>query len=352
MPNCLSFTITQLSKLVKIREKMKRITKVMCLIALLVLVGTSCKKTETTQSFKAVLEGMTYEDNDGSKMYVEGNDAMFETGDIVRLFNCKYNNTTGESTSALFEATVEGQETTFTKKEGEDDITETKKDVWFAYYPGQLSFPELDNRNRCYFRLDDQQTYRELPTTGKPVIPVMYAAADDRSTGSVGEATFMFQQIGGALSLKLWHPGGRAVKSIKVTDRKFNLAGIVSMKVDKINPITMKNLIANYDTLNLAPVHAYMREIGYDISSYNEFHSDDYLEPNKSITLNCGNKTIGTTKADATRFYIGLRPLALAYGFELEITYDDNSKITLTNTASNKITPGKIINFTLNLASF
>jgi hypothetical protein len=338
---------------------MKRITKVMCLIAMLVLVGTSCKKTETTQSFKGILQGMTYEEADGSKMYVEGTNAMFEQNDHVMLFNVNPAKPSS-STAGLFYADMNGQESNFYEvagHEGELEPVKPSGNSWFAYYPGDLVYPNLATQNRSYFRLDTVQIRRTV--AGNAVIPVMYAASADKSSShtNLNNAEFVFQQIGGAMGLKLYNStGAKTVSRITLTDNALHLAGYLSLKVDKINPITMTNLIELYDNTEVDEIRAYCREIGYDIVMPTEPHTaiSDYFEPNYTITLNCGDAgiEIGTSKPANPNFYIGLRPFAFTQGFVLHIEFTDGTSATVNSVKNNKIKPGVIKNFSLNLNSY
>jgi hypothetical protein len=326
---------------------------------MLVLVGTSCKKTETTQSFKGILQGMTYEEADGSKMYVEGSNAMFEQNDHVMLFNVNPANPTS-STAGLFYADMNGQESDFYEVAGHEGELETVKpqgNSWFAYYPGDLAYPNLDRQNRCYFRLDTEQNYRTV--AGNPVIPVMYAASADRSSShtNLTNTEFVFQQIGGAMGIKLYNPAGaKTVRRITLTDNALHLAGYLSLKVDKINPITMTNLIEYYDNTQADEVRAYCREIGYDIVMPTEDHTaiSDYFEPNYTITLDCGEEgiAIGTTKPASPNFYFGLRPMALTEGYVMVVEFTDGSYKTINSVKNNKIKPGHIKVFSVNLNNY
>lgn len=315
---------------------MKRITKLMCLVAMLVVVGTSCKKTETTQSFVGILEPMEYDEinPDGSKMYIVNKGAIFELYDTIMLFNCNSTDysKSKNATYLVSEVQDDGQTAVFTPYQG--SMPTDIEDVFFAYYPGQLCYPDLSHENRAYFELQPTQTYRNMGNGPLIAENALYAASSS-NMATLGSQSFRFSQIGGALGLKLYNPnGGRTVKSITVTDNKFNLAGWVSMKVDKINPTAQGALLNEYDTTNMAMMerlHSYMRGIGYDII----YHGSDYATevlpagtyaPIKSITLDCSNAnaddvTFGTTKDTGAQFYIGVRPLAFRYGLTIRIDY-------------------------------
>lgn len=343
----------------------------MCLVAMLVVVGTSCKKTETTQAFVGVLEPMEYEeiDAEGSKMYVVNNGAIFEENDIVMLFNCNSTDYSKSKNAKYYATNIrdDGQTCDFLPYEG--NMPTDIEDVFFAYYPGELCYPDLIHQNRAYFELEPTQTYRKMPGLGAVIAENALYAASSSNMASLSSGTFRFSQIGGALGLKLYNKnGGRTVKSITVTDNKFNLSGWVSMKVDKINPTAQGALLNEYDTTNTAMMerlHNYMHGIGYDIiyhgTDYN-VHPDAYA-PSKSITLDCSkadlaDRTFGTSKATGAQFYIGVRPLAFRYGLIIRVDYEegDYSIVDLRPTPANdrdyRINPNFIKQLNVNLANW
>jgi hypothetical protein len=334
---------------------MKRITKLMCLVAMMVLAVTSCKKAETKQGFTATLQEMQVEDTDlDSKVYLEGTTPVFLPGDQVMMFNVDYSNP-DQSQYALYQTVDGGTNAVFTPVG--DGITDSKKGAFFAYYPGERCFPELTQGNRAYFMLDAVQTYRKIG--GNAVIPerALFGASRDNEVANLGDVNFMFYQVGGVAQFNLYNDAtgfSKKVKSITVEDKYFSLTGMVSFKVDKINPVVLTGLLENYNKDNEATmkdVHDYMSLIGYDVYFEGDAHGGEYggFDPQMTVTLNCPNVAIGTSKATATPFYIGLRPLALTYGFYLTVTYDDDTSVTIEVNKDCKVKPGVIKKFNANL---
>ena len=58
------------------------------------------------------------------------------------------------------------------------------------------------------------------------------------------------------------------------------------------------------------------------------------------MTLDCGaGIQLGTTRNDANQFYMVLRPLALNGGFDIDITFSDNTTKTISVNKDNTIKP-------------
>lgn len=333
---------------------MKRITKLMCLVALLVMVGTSCKKSETKQVFTGTLQDFRVEsvDLDDSKTYIEGTTPMFEIGDKVMLFNLNYSNPTA-SQAALYQATASGHSTSF--EPVEEGISNANQGAFFAYYPGDHCYPALSStENRAYFKLDTIQYYRTIGSS--PVMPehAMFGASRDADAANIGDAEFTFYQVGGVMNLKLYHADGKSVKSIVVEDKYFHLTGFVSMRVDKVNPIVLTGLLENYDINNpasMSEVDSYIHTVGYHAYQANPHVAEaGYFDPKMTVTLDCGaGVPIGTTKATATNFYIGVRPLAFAYGFTITVNYTDGHQAFVDVNKDYRMKAGMIKGFSINL---
>ena len=321
---------------------MNKIVKLMCLVALVAVVGTSCKKAEKVQTFQATLGEMVVDGEE--KMSIEGVKIVFEENDPLVLFNVD-NTNPGNSVFGRYHASGTGNTASFLPVEAGMDNT-TRMDEFFGYYPGDLCEPDLGNNNHCYFELQPTQTYRKRPNN-TVMVPAngMYAACVDRENSDLVNAHFGFQQIGGLLKLRLYTGTGKKVKSITITDKDLYLSGFVSMNIAEVDPVELTYLVENYNEGSEAfmnRLNDYINRVEYSVC-YTESNYVDYL-PSKSVTLEIpGGIEIGTQSGNATTFYIGLRPLALWRGFEVDVTYQDGTHAAkIQTTASNKIRPGVI----------
>lgn len=320
---------------------MNKIVKLMCLLALVAVVGTSCKKAEKVQSFQATLGEMVVEGEE--KMSIEGVKIVFEENDPMVLYNVNEEEAS-LSVYGRYHAVGSGTSVTFVADDPMDNTT--MMDAFFGYYPGNQCAPDLGNNNHCYFELQPTQTYRTR-SNNTPMVPAngLYAACKDTEHSELANAHFSFQQIGGILKLKLYTSTGKKVKSITITDKDLYLSGFVSMNIAEVDPVELTYLVDNYNEDNEAfmdRLNQYINRVEYSVC----YTVDDYVDylPSKSVTLEMPNGvTLGTNAATATTFYIGLRPLALWRGFEVDVTYTDNTHAALIQTtANNKIKPGVI----------
>ena len=317
---------------------MKRFVKGLCLIAVVALVATSCKKKEDNAIvYRGGTETFETEMAPGlDRIYIDDTyRVLFEAGDFVTLFNISDSNPS-ESEAAVYKVVAEGYEADFEPNQPGVEISDEIKDAKYAFYPGigNVDVDDLANENRATFKLDIVQNYREVG--GKAVIGknALYMAA---KLDNPANNYYAFRNICGVLVMKFYSPSGKAVKSIKLTDKAVTLTGDVTLKVNKVDPAQMQTLFRNYDMNDpsyVAQLNEYKNEVGYAVD-----HSG------KELTLSFeefGNKTLGTTAADASTFYFVLRPLALMQGFDMEITFSDNTTKTISTTRDNKIKPNTL----------
>lgn len=321
---------------------MNRIAKSICMIAVIALAFTACKKNDTdtkTLQFKGSTEAMMVVDEEfGEKVYMDGNNRIqFEAGDYVSIFNVENADGTG-SQCALFEVVTPDN---WQNVSGPINGSHTTG-AYYAYYPGGDSYvntTQLTNGNRVKFTLwPTQQDRRD--GDNKPMIPYqsLYAAAVD-SIHNLNDAWFNFKNICGILSLKLYSPSGKTVTSIAVTDNRYNLVGDVTLKINEVSPTYMTTLFRNYNENNadyMTELNAYLNRIGYKVTSGQAIIGN-------TVTLNCGNGiTLGTTKAKATEFYIVLRPLALLKGCTVKVFFSNGTDTEIKSTKNNCIGPNVI----------
>jgi len=324
---------------------MKRIAKMMCLLALVALVGTSCKKQEERISFKATLGELEFESED--KLYLVGKKFWFQAGDQVRMFNVQ-KEVFGQSSMGLFEANAEGLTTDFVPVGSETDMDVNRKDVFFAYFPGesQMVSPFMDNSGEIYgqygqghqvpnyvkFTLENTQTYRTVGAEDAIAIPerALYAAAKNESAANINGADFTFDLIGGVLTLKFYNNtsvDSLFVDQITVRDKDRFLTGDVWMRIDRVDPAHLARLFKLYNPES----QSYMRElanyieyVGYRVPGLDEGNTN----LSNTITLNCPSVKLGKTKETATQFVLGVRPLGLAKGMVIDVYMNDGNGST------------------------
>ncbi len=315
---------------------MKKLLRGVCLIGVVALLATSCKKQPTNAM---VYRGYSYDGqfetelanyDEPGRAYIDATaKVMFEQGDKAMLFNIENESGDGSeyamyevaATSYQPELVPAGQETV------SDELFALGK---YAFYPGDnVGTTQMSNGNRATFPIDATQEYREV--AGAPVIAhnALYMAAKiDNELEAVN--VFAFRNICGVLSLKFFSPSGKTVKSIAVTDHERYLSGDVTLKIHEVDPGYMMQLFRNYGVPgNEELIAEYMEQVGYSVDV-----------DSQTMTIDCGNGVqLGTTRNDAKQFYMVLRPLALNGGFDIDITFSDNSTKSIVVNKDNTIKP-------------
>lgn len=315
---------------------MKKLLRGACLMGVVALLATSCNKTKTDSM---VYRGYSYDeqfetelanyDGEGSRAYIDATSkVMFEQGDKVMLFNIDNAQGTG-SEYAMYEVEADSYQPVLNPVGSETVSDELKALGKYAFYPGDNVTTQLANQNRATFPLASTQEYREVG--GAPVIDknsLYMAAKIDNDLEAVN--VFAFRNICGVLNMKFFSPSGKTVKSIAVTDREKYLYGDVTLKVNEVDPGYMMQLFRNYGaTGNAELIAEYMQQAGYSVANGGQ-----------TMTLDCGaGVALGTTANDANTFYMVLRPLALRGGFDVEITFSDNTVKNISIDRDNTIKP-------------
>jgi hypothetical protein len=322
---------------------MKKIVTSICMVALVALAFTSCKKKETSQvfAFNGTTEQLVNDEGSFEKVYLDDNyKVQFEENDIIELFNIT--NATGTTSAAgMYYLNSNLQ---FVPSSAQTYLNPTTSGNYYAFYPGDnVVALNLYNENRATFRLDATQYCRLDDATGKPMIPnhALYMAAKDEQHQNLFETFYNFKNICGVLSCKFYSPSGKKVKSIAVTDKKFRLVGDVTLKIHEVDPVEMTYLFRNYSDNPdyLQQLNEYKSRVGYAISG----------TTGNTVVLDCsqvagGSVQLGQTKEEATRFFIVLRPLALLNGCDIVITFDNNDTYEIHSTRDNRISPNIIRN--------
>ena len=319
---------------------MKQMFKTMCMLAIVALAFGSCKKSENNA---AMFYGHTQEleSDDSERAYIDGTSTMFEVGDQVMMYNINNTDPT-QSYYGIYTATATGNATQFEFSSGNIEQYGARQDAFFAYYPAQnVSNSYLvSGGNLAVFTIPTEQTYREL--NGVSIMPAgaLAMASKDATHSQIQDAHFSFQNIMGAVNLKLYSNGNttRKVESIVFEDNRFNITGDVHMKIHVVNPTKMTSLLNNYPN-DMAALNQYIDELGYFVDG----------NKGKTITLNCGGVELTSSPKN---FYIALRPLAMYAGFKVTVNFEGGAKAVITSTKNNMIKPNLQKNFSINVENY
>ena len=304
---------------------MKKVMRCMCMIAVVALAFTSCKKNEEKSTIVASTQEFVMQTEDGDRAYIEnfGNHHIhFEVGDMCMLFNINETVPT-QSHACAYEAIEEGDVVHFVNA-GWGEIAEDIMDGFYGFYPGGpgQTITELNQgENKCKFHVEPVQVYR----VDKVSLKDMYMAARvlPDEAAHLSEANFNFKNVCGILALRPYEAAQRTVTSIEVVDNAFNLNGWVELIVPEIDGDELQGLFNNFDMSNptyVNTLHQYLNRIGYQMTD-----GDD------SMLLACTGEEspngvqLGSTKASTPVFNIVLRPMALSQGCHMIFSFDDGS---------------------------
>ena len=332
---------------------MKKVFRCMCMIALVALVFTSCKKEEEKTTIHVISQDLV-EADDVDRAYIDMNDQfrhiIFEEGDMCMIYNISVETPGPEySHSATYEAVTTGNNVQFVNC-GWGSVGHRMDDAFYAYYPAGPSYirDRLDEGNNVNeFYVKPTQNYRTVD--GEPAIPdkAMYMAAKVADANKVADADFYFKNICGVFAFKLWDANGIAnVTQVQVYDLNMDLSGWVELVIPEVDPDEMISLFNNYsaDPAYLVELGQYLERVGYHAS-----------ETGNHITLNMpdGGVQIGNTKATASQFYMILRPLAMSQGAHVIVTYATGEvKDVYIPAGTITMAPNAIKRATINLANW
>lgn len=314
---------------------MNRIAKCLCMVAVIALAFTACKKQgkdTRVLKFNGATEQLVIVDDElGGRMYLDDQlRVQFDEGDTVMMFNCPTND--NPSASCIYTVTNNGA--TWTG----DDSNVGDEGVYYAYYPGQYVTPDLANGNHATFALKPTQIYRQV--NGKSAIPLNALYMASKSDGTdIWNAFFDFRNICGILTMNFYSATGKKITSVELEDKSFNIVGDVTLKIDEVDPNEMVSLFERYDMHNpsyVAWLNRYIDRVDYSVDNVS-----------KTLELDCTTNfpegvELGTNQFEATPFYFVLRPLALRDGCTVTVHFSDGSEKELKTTSNHMIIPNHI----------
>ncbi len=339
----------------------KKIIYGVCMLSLVAMTVTSCKKNEETASTFACEEIPMEMDNDGRYYYdpsVGTTGAyVWEVTDQVKVFN-KANNET-----ALFVVTS----STGSSFQTTGPVGFATSNEMFAFFPYEMASEDFD-------KADERQTFVLGDAFNAKKVNGRYTICDGMfpKAAKYNPQTrkFSFKSIFGMARFVVSanedpnQPGHFAkIKEIVVEDNVFSLAGTVSL-----HPYALEPELAPEGGPLKAMIKAYKDE-GTDFTS-NPLYASYVINTlgysaqgtNKTITLSFEQSGYPTAYNESGAVcYFGLRPGSFAKGFKVYVTLDNDQTITLSQFANPDLTdseqrgwviePNKIKTYFLNIDS-
>jgi len=338
----------------------KKIFYGICMLGLVALVATSCKKKEeTVNSFSATHGAFEADDTDGERAYIHPStyQTIWDAQDCIRVFNFHNGN------AATFMVENPGANTCqFVNQD--DDIGYAPE--YYAFYPAEMIDGPFDGVYQ-QFKLDPIQYVREFSNDGYSY-GLQTISIPQAAYTTYQENYYRFNIIFGVARFKATcgphsNGGSRYIQKIVLRDKHFNLHGTVRLKPNKINQGKLNELMGYLEGGN---------EVMYaqKWSEYVISHEGDGLGysshgAGKELTYDfTGLQNVGHGVAlnisDARAMMVGVRPGAFAYGFYIDLyVYDSGDeqvkKISISNynnegnegNRSYTIKPGQIKTFNL-----
>ena len=310
---------------------MKQILRGVCMIALVALAFTSCKKEDenNAKSFYATAQTMVTED----RAYMEGNMTNFEEGDQMLMYNVNYDDA-NQTYYGIYFADFDGHTVQYTYSSGniKNHGIRNANGAFFGFYPAEI----VDNgylhthANEVMFEIAPIQTYRQK--AGYVALPdeAMAMACKVADQDVLMDNEFKFKNIMGVLHLVLKSNTNKVVTSIVYEDAAFNVSGRAHVQIDKVDPNLMLTLLNNYGQPgNDAAIANYITNCGWYVDD-----AGIGLK-GKTMTLDCG-EGVQLSKT-AKHFYICLRPLAARNGMTITVNFSEGEPYVISTTNPNNM---------------
>lgn len=337
---------------------MKKILRGVCMLAVVALAFTSCKKDNTQKEgirFSATTENFVVNTADEERAYIGSNgnnSSFFEVNDQIMVYNLNSDDAT-LTNYGIYWTDKAGHRVDWYYSSGTVINHNPTETALFAFYPAEIvnNARLWEGENEAMFEIVDHQEYRKYGNqVVLPKTTLAMAAADTVAAG-VDEKEFHFRNIMGGLWLRLTDTQSRTITSIVYEDNTFNVTGRVHLKIDEVNPDILLGLLNNYnpsDPTYLAELNAYITRSGYYVDDANA------ALKGKVITLNCGDG-VQLNPNTVQNFMITLRPLAAYDGFKLTFNFAEGEPIVynydgLTPT-TRMIRPNQFLRLTRNVAN-
>ena len=306
---------------------MKKILKSVCMIAVIALAFTSCKKDDQEQvGIRITGSTEAFVDVPGEdRAYIlpTGGDTQFEKDDQIMVYNVNIEEST-RTNYGIYWTNKAGHTVPWRYSSGTVINHNNLEDLFLAFYPAEIvnNGRLWDGQNEAMFELVDHQTYRKV--NGKVLLPkkTLGMAGKEEIAEIVDEIDVQFRNIMGAMVINLKSASSKTVESIVYEDNMLNVTGRVHLKLHEVDPDVLLDLLNNYnpnDPTYLASLNEYIQRSGYYVDDAN------VAMKGKVITLDCGEGVQLNPNSFQT-FMITLRPLAGFGGFKLYVNFTDGTQ--------------------------
>ncbi len=306
-----------------------KVTRLSCMLFIMgaMVMASSCKKQETTETIDVT--AAKWQTEDDSRIYIDftAQHVFWDDGDQVNVYNVDFNNGMNSVCKVFTNATGGGFGVEHAKFTGPS--VGRLKDSYYIFYPTTIAkyeaeFPNADNREK--FTIPTEQhlgTYidqygEEYHTVDRNAIVQAYKGTSLRSfqlENIFGVARFYLK---GSTSLKIDHA--------ELIDNEHNITGTVSLKIPAVSTDSLNKLMGYYAAGDATNFAAYWASyVINDLGFYTNY--DDH---GKMITLNCrinGEPLPMVGPLNYVSLFFGVRPGALNQGFKLKVYFEGDQAV-------------------------
>jgi hypothetical protein len=334
-------------------RKVTRIIGLMCMAAVLAVGSTSCKKDNNVNaSFTfawPAIEGFST----GERAYIDPTDACqvkWWEGDQMMVYNLDATNPSN-SVAEVFTA-VSGCQGTYVTPFTGPSLGGKKSGGFFAFYPAdKADLSLLAQNNRGKFAVGATQTIDRGIQYGPgfenrffmdPRSVVSANTADDFMTQG---ADLTLKHIFGFANLRVKsNSGDKLVRSLTIHDKKLHLTGPIEINILDIT----NDRLSALQTLGQQYADGQINFESYWASLQSTLSEMGYTSNGQGfdVTLTCADNDPSITIDDSKKYFIiPLRPGALVGGFDVVVTYDDDTTETRSFEGQQYIVrPGRFVN--------
>jgi len=310
----------------------KKIIYGVCMLGLVALVSTSCKKNEdNTKSFAAnfgALQAVSIDGDERAYFDPETLLTYWQAGDQVKVYNFE------NGRAAIYQTQDAGLNTgRFVSTEGAIGSASG----YYAFYPAEMAEDDFDGTYQT-FTLGPIQ--RALPMDSDYESYAMQSISIPQAAYTTAQDAHFYMNIifGMARFRVKCHPApgetpgtfgqARYIQKIVVKDNHFNLHGTVRLKPNKINPTLLDQMMTRLIAGGVDDMQYKDMWDDYVVSHVGEGLGYSAIGGGKELTydystLNDG-KGVKLSNAHDMFLWVGLRPGAFAYGFTVDLYVWDN----------------------------
>jgi len=312
----------------------KKIIYGACMLGLVALVATSCKKKEdNTNSFASNYGTFQAVIIDGERAYFDPETLLtyWDENDQIKVFNF------ANGRACVFQTQDAGQNTgNFVSLDGAIGSAPG----YYAFYPASMAEADFDGEYQTFelkaiqkCRATDEE-YESYAMQDVSIPQAAYTTAQERH--------FYFNIIFGMAKFKLKcgpgapsTPGGlgvtRYVEKIVVRDNHFNLHGTVTLRPNKIWPDTLSAMMTRLKAggVNDPQYKRLWNEYVINELGYSAIPGENGTTLTYDYTALNNGKGVKLSANHDMYLWVGLRPGAFAYGFEVDLYVRDGEDMKI-----------------------